>query len=211
MAGTTKKATRDQLFSADKRSSTAETTAELNKVVTDLDGLNALVTQLRTAHLYAPLGNPGFQIRTNFDVQNANAISYTNGGTIKTLSATSAFDTGTTKTITASKWGAAILSVDSSGTGTVTFASGAGYDSEALAIAGLASPGATHTVLGYVTILAAGSTWTAGTSALQGGTGGTPATTTNYYNSVNPNSLYFGSAYTVTAAQVAGLDGTVIT
>ena len=211
MAGTTIKATRDQLFSASKRGSTAETTAAWNKGVTDLDGLNTLVTALRNYVNYQPLGNPGFQIRTNFDVQNANAISYVNGGTIKTLSATSAFDTGTTKTITASKWGAAILSVDASGTGTVTFASGAGYDSEALAIAALTSPGATHTILGYVTILAAGSTWTAGTSALQGGTGGTPATTTNYYNAINPNALLIGSAYTVTAPQIAGNDGTVIT
>jgi len=31
-------------------------------------------------------------------------------------------------------------------------------------------------------VQAAGITWTAGTDALAGGAGGTPATTTNYYN-----------------------------
>lgn len=213
MAGTTIKATRSELFAADKRSSTAETTAEHNKAVTDLDGLNTLVTQLRQQMLYRALGNPGFQRVSNFDVNNANAISYLNGGTLKTLAATQTFDTGTSATIATTKWGAALLSVNSSGTPVVTWFTntGAGYTSEALAIAAITAAAATDTVLGYITVQAAGSTWTAGTDALQSGTGGTPATTTNYYNSVNPNSLYMGAAYTVTAAQVAGLDGTVIT
>lgn len=155
-----------------------------------------LVNQLQVQSLYRALGNPAFQIRSNFDVQNANAISYINGGTLKTLAATAAFDTGTAATIATTKWGAAILSVNSSGTGVVTWASGSQmtYASEAAAIAALTAVTATDTVLGYITVQAAGSTWTAGTDALQGGTGGTPATTTNYYNSVNPNSLYVGSA-----------------
>lgn len=161
---------------------------------TVVDDQKTLINQLRTQALYRALGNPGFAIDTNFDVKNANAISYLNGGTLKTLGANTSFDTGTTKTITASKWGAAMLTVNASGTGVVTWASGAGYDSEALAIAGLAAPAATDTVLGYVTVQAHASGFTAGTDALTTGTGGNVATTTNYYNAVNPNTLMVGAA-----------------
>jgi hypothetical protein len=140
--------------------------------------------------LYQPLGNPGFVIDTNFDVKNATAIPYLNNGTLKTLSANTSFNTGTTKVITANKWGAALLSLDSAGTATLTYASGNAYDNEAGAVAALTVPAATHTVLGYVTILTgSGVTWTAGTDALQGGVGGTTATTTTYYNVINPNGL----------------------
>lgn len=158
-------------------------------IVRFLANTRDLVNQLQTQSLYRALGNPGFVISTNFDVKNGNAISYINGGTLKTLGANTNFDTGTTKTITTATWAAALLTVNSSGTGVVTWTSGGAYASEALAIAALAAPAATDTVLGYVTVLAAGSTWTAGTDALASGTGGTPATTTNYYNSVNPNGL----------------------
>lgn len=154
-----------------------------------LENVRDTVNQLRAQSLYRPLGNPTFAIDTNFDVKTTVAISYVNGGTLKTLAANTSFNTGTTKTITAAKWAAALLSVNSSGTAVLTWTTGDAYDSEALAIAALAAPAATDTVLGYVTVLAGASTWTAGTSALQSGTGGTPATTTNYYNSVNPSNL----------------------
>lgn len=157
--------------------------------------------------LYQPLGNPGFAIDTNFDVKNGNAISYLNGGTLKTLSANTSFNTGTTKVITADKWGAALLSVSSSGTATVTYASGNAYATEAAAIAGLTSPGATHTLLGYVTILTGnGATWTAGTDALQGGVGGTAATTTTYYNAVNPNGLRWETTATLVEDATTAVD-----
>lgn len=142
---------------------------------------------------YALFGNPGFQIRTNFDVQNATAFFYTNGGVMKTFAATGAFDTLTVKTITTARWAAALLSVSAAGAGVVTWCTG-DFATEALAIAallGTTNPGqaaanpalpAGNTPVGYVTVLAAGSTWTAGTDALAGGAGGTPATTTNYYN-----------------------------
>jgi hypothetical protein len=206
-----------------------QTIIEHNRAVADLEVLraalaavNTLVNQLQTQALYRALGNPGFAISTNFDVKNANAISYLNGGTLKTLSANTSFDTGTALTIPTVKWGAYLLSVDATGTAVATGFNGvanAGYASEAAAIAALTAAAATNTVLGYVTILAAGITWTAGTDALTTGTGGTPATTTNYYNSVNPNSLYVGAALTtttvdaagdMTAAQVKDIAGTVI-
>ncbi len=161
------------------------------KTVTD--DLKALLNQCRLAFLYGSLGNPGFVINTNFDVKNGNAISYVNGGTVKTLSANTNFDTGTSKTLTGAKWGAAMLTVNSSGTGVVTWAA-ADFASEALAIAALVAPAATDTVLGYVTVLAHASGFTAGTDALTTGTGGNVATTTNYYNSINPNALALGAA-----------------
>ena len=142
--------------------------------------------------LYQPLGNPGFVIDTNFDVKNGAAIDYLNAGTLKTLAADTSFNTGTAKILTANKWGAALLSLTDAGAATVTYASGAAYDTEAAAIAALTVPAATHTLLGYVTILTGTDvTWTAGTDALEGGTGGTAATTTNYYNAISPNGLRF--------------------
>lgn len=165
--------------------------ATYKTVVTDN---KVLLNQIRQLQLYGVLGNPGFAISTNFDVKNATAVYYTNGGTLKTLAANTNFDTGTAKTITGSLFGAAVLTVNSSGTGVVTFASGAGYASEALAIAALAAPAATDTVLGYVTIQAHASGFTAGTDALTTGTGGNVATATTYYNSINPNTLMLGAA-----------------
>lgn len=167
--------------------------AELAAVANSTTPSEALANQLRQGLLYQPYGNPGFIIDTNFDVKNATAIPYSNGGTLKTLAANTSFDTGTTKTITASKFGAAVLSVNSSGTGVVTWAAGAGYDSEALAIAALTAPPATDTVLGYFTLQAHASGFTAGTDALTTGTGGNVATATTYYNSLNPNTLMIGA------------------
>lgn len=170
----------------------------------------ALLNQLRQATLYGVLSNPAFVINTNFDVKNGNAISYVNGGTIKSLSANTNFDTGTSKTITGSLYGAAVLTVNSSGTGVVTWASGAGYASEALAIAALVAPSATDTVLGYVTVQAHASGFTAGTDALTLGTGGNVATATTYYNSINPNTLMIGAAVS-TSAPAALTNSTALT
>lgn len=212
MAGTTIRAVRTELPAGSPRAASHETTAQHNASVTDLDALAALVNQLRVNALYNVLGNPGFQRVSNFDVNNANAFYYTNGGTLKTFAATTTFDTGTSAQIASAKWGAALLSINSAGSAVVTWftAAGAGYASEALAIAAMTAAAATDTVVGYITVLAAGSTWVAGTDALASGTGGTPATTTNYYNSINPNVLYVGAAVSVTAAKVADQAGTVI-
>ncbi len=91
---------------------------------------------------------------------------------------------GALGTIPASTWG--VIAVDVVAAGTVTYLSGAanyttGYTTEAAAIAALPSRIATKARLGYLTILASASTWVAATDALQGGSTGNPATTTNYY------------------------------
>src|SRR5262245_61932250 len=65
--------------------------------------------------------NPGFAIDTNFDVKNANAITYAVSGVLKTLSANTSFDTGTAATITANLFGIFILTHNGT-TATVTWA-----------------------------------------------------------------------------------------
>lgn len=160
-------------------------------------------------------GSGQFGISSNFDVTNAQAILTYINGLPSSVKVSSAFDTGTTAIITADKWGIAILTWDGT-TPTVTWAStGAthmAYASEAAAIAALGTgnlvPATGFVSLGYVTVLTgSGVTWTAGTDALAGGSGGTAATTTHY---VSDPSL--GGEYGVAAvAQLANSVRTVIT
>lgn len=115
---------------------------------------------------------------------------------------------GALGTIPASKWG--LISVERVAAGTTTFVSAAadyttGYNTEALAIAAIPAISAGKVRVGYVTILASSSTWVAGTDALAGGTGGNPATTTNYYNDA---SIYGQAA--LTAKQIGDMNGVVI-
>lgn len=175
----------------------------LANVKTAMDELKALLNQSRTARLYGIYGNPGFAIDTNFDVKNATAIFYTNGGTMKTLSANTNFDTGTTKTVTGSLYSAALLTVVAAGTGLVTWAASS-YASEALAIAALPAPAATDTPLGYFSIQAHASGFTAGTDALTTGAGGNVCTATTYYNNVNPNAQVLGAAASNTLVLTKG-------
>lgn len=132
--------------------------------------------------------NPGFAIDTNFDVKNGNAISYTLSGVLKTLSANTSFDTGTAATITATLWGIAILTYNGSASAVTWYTTSAAqsFATEALAKAALGSGNLVRpsgsAILGYITVQAGASLWTAGTDALATGTGGTPANATNYYN-----------------------------
>ena len=145
------------------------------------------------------LANPTFDIDTNFDIKNTEPITYCTDGLLRTLSDNTSFNTGTAATITAAKWGIAILTHNGT-TATVTWATTSAamaYASEALAIAALGKistliPAASFASLGYVTVLAGASLWTAGTDALEGGAGGTPATTTNYYNDPTLNGTFGG-------------------
>lgn len=145
-------------------------------------------------------GNPAFAIDTNFDIKNANAITYSVGGVLETLGANTNFNTGTAATITATLWGIAILTTITGGTTSVTWATTSaamGYATEAAAIAALGTitslcPTAASSSLGYVTVQAGASLWTAGTDALETGTGGTVANATNYYNDPSLNGTFGG-------------------
>lgn len=130
-----------------------------------------------------PLGPANFEISTNFDIQNGDAFNMIAAGVPVTIATDQAFDTGTTATTAIDTWIAAILSIDADGTTHVDYGAADQVD-EAAAIASLAVVVASGEVtLGYVTILTdSGATWTAGTDALQGGTGGGPSDDTNYYN-----------------------------
>lgn len=193
-----------------KLSAERETTLQLNVALDDMETLRAavaatqtLVNQLRRQQLYNVFGNPGFVIVSNFDVKNGTAFYYTNNGTLKTLAVDQTWDTGTTKTIATTQWSSALLTITAGASRVLTWAASE-YASEALAIAALpAMPNATDTVVGYITVQAAGSTWTAGTDALATGTGGTPANATNYYNSVNGNDAQVGAALTTTTVDLA--------
>lgn len=128
---------------------------------------------------------------------------------------------GALGTIPTAKWG--IIAIDRVAAGTTTFVSGAanyttGYATEALAIAACPAKTTDKARVGYVTILATTPGWVAGTDALAGGTGGTPATTTNYYAIASPFELTADSANAIllgsrafTAKRVGNLDGAAIT
>lgn len=119
---------------------------------------------------------------------------------------------GALGTIPASTWG--LILVQRVAAGTCTFVSAAdnyttGYASQDAAIAAMPSPTASRVPIGFVTILASGSGWVAGTDALAGGTGGTPATTTNYYSFIGAADVTTGPWANV--LQIANPEGTVIT
>jgi len=161
-----------------------------------LTALEGIVNGMRLNSLYGLFGNPGFVIVTNFDVKNAVAFYYSNGGTLKTMAIDQAWDTGTAQIIAIDKWSSALLTIAANATKTVTWSATLNAASEALAIAALPAVPAGHTPVGYITVLTgSGVTWTAGTDALASGTGGTPATTTNYYNSMNPNASVVPAAF----------------
>jgi len=156
---------------------------------------NALFTRIA----YGTFDNPGFVISTNFDVKNGNAVTYSIANVLKSLSANTNFDTGTAATITANLWGIGILTYDGT-TPTVTWATTSAamaYATEATAKAALGTlaslvPASGFASLGYFTVQAGASLWTAGTDALATGTGGTPANATNYYNDPTLDGWYGG-------------------
>lgn len=158
-------------------------------------------------------GPANFAINSNFDIKNSNAVQCVIAGISQQLAASTNFDTGTAATITSAKWGIAMLSWDGT-TATVKWqatATAMAYASEAAAIAALGTapliPASGFAPLGYVTVLAGAALWTAGTDALAGGTGGTPATTTNYYNDPSLN----GTVGPALATLIANMSGTVVT
>jgi hypothetical protein len=89
-------------------------------------------------------------------------------------------------TIPADKWGLYKFVIGVNGTIDCLAAAAnftTGYDTEAEAIAAIPATTAAHAPLGYITVLTAvGDPFVGGTDALQGGTGGNPASDTNYYD-----------------------------
>jgi len=133
-------------------------------------------------------GNPALAIDTNFDAQSTATVVIAIDGVLHTIAAATC-DTGTTATFPAAMWGIFLVSSDSAGTLTATWStsSGAGYGTEVKAKAALGALPASEAPIGYVTVLAhASNSFTAGTDALQGGTGGNPSADTNYYNLADP-------------------------
>jgi hypothetical protein len=130
--------------------------------------------------------SPVLAIDTNFDVKNTETIVFVAEGVKYTLGDNTSFDTGTTKTITGSQWGAFIVEAATASTGSVQWAASS-YASEALALAAAKAltPTASKCTIGVVTVQAHASGFTAGTDALATGTGGNVAAATNYYDLAN--------------------------
>lgn len=132
--------------------------------------------------------SPVLAIDTNFDVKNTEQTVFVAGGVVYTLGDNTNCDTGTTKTITGSLWSAFLVEATDASTLTARWAS-TSYASEALALAAAKAlvPATGKTIIGYVTVQAHASGFTAGTDALTTGTGGNVATATNYYSLAVPN------------------------
>jgi hypothetical protein len=136
------------------------------------------------------------------------AATITIAGVPVLVAATTAQAIGALGTIPASTWG--VIAIDAVAAGTISFVSGAanyttGYTTEALAIAAMPAKTAAKARTGYFTVLASASAWVAGTDALAGGSGGNPATTTNYYPIYGVCDTLFW-----TANQIADRSGTVL-
>lgn len=117
---------------------------------------------------------------------------------------------GALGTIPASKWG--VIALDRVAAGTLTYVSGAanyttGYATEALAIAAEPAKTANKARTGYITILASASGWVAGTDALQGNTGGNPATTTHYFANLG----YTDALFWPNVSAIANTENQIIT
>ena len=125
------------------------------------------------------------------------------GGVIGSVAAETAKAFGSLGTIPTGTWG--LIAIERIANATTSFVSAAanyttGYATEALALAAMPARTANKACTGYITIYAGhASGWVAGTDALQGGTGGNPATTTNYYGVYGINDALFW-----TANQIAG-------
>ena len=153
-------------------------------------GLTTLLTRIYNFTRNRLMGDPGLAIASDFDVQNTLAYTYMLGGQTYSDAASGTCDTGTAATFAAGTWGVFKVSVDASGGLTATWAtnSSLGYGTEALAIAALPDTPSDELSIGYVTVQAhASNSFTAGSDALQGGSGGNVSQDTNYYDADDPN------------------------
>lgn len=117
-------------------------------------------------------------------------------------------------TIPTNQWGVYRVSSDISGTITVTAGAanyGAGYASEAAAIAAVPATPVDEWNLGYFTVQTnTGNPFVANTDALQGGASGNPANATNYYRGTGVPWLAFGSPVVYTGAIFFVLDTVLV-
>ena len=118
-----------------------------------------------------------------------------------TVAAGVTWDTGTTKDIAIDQWAAALLSIDIDGTTAyLQWTADAANEAAAIALLGGITPTG-DVVAGYGTVQTkAGVSWLAGTDALETGTGGDVALSTNYYNHINPDASLIGAAVATTDA-----------
>lgn len=153
-----------------------------------VSGNNSIRTHLMGDRLFS--GNPALAISSNFDVS-VNAVVVAIDGALASIGA-GVCDTGTTATFPSGKWGVFLVSTDSAGTFTATWDTNGsnGYDDEEQAKNALPDAPDSEAPIGYVTVQAhASNSFTAGTDALQGGTGGNPSQDTNYYNQADAGRL----------------------
>ena len=112
------------------------------------------------------------------------AFGYLINGTAYTKAAVAAGTAFSAQTIPLAKWGSYRMSVNTAGTLTLTAApdNTTGYATEAAAIDDVPAVPLNEWNVGYLTVQAqSGNNWIAATDALQGGTTGNEAQTTNYY------------------------------
>ena len=131
------------------------------------------------------------------DVRLANtAFTGTWSGTQATFAANATgTSVGALGQIAANTWGIILVEASNSTTlvFTAAFNAGAGYATEALAIAALPARTVGRRYVGYATVRAdAGAVWIANTDAFAGGTTGNQAQTTNYYAGEGPAYSVFG-------------------
>lgn len=172
-------------------------------------GMNNLLALL--AGQEVPGTTATLSIGTTVTLATSASVIYVDG-VYAAVTALTAQAFGALGTIPASTWG--LILVQRVAAGTETFVSAAanytsGYASEELALAAIPAPTSARVPIGFVTILASASTFVVGTDALAGGTGGNPATTTNYYNFIGALDVTTGPW--TNATQVGNQAGTVIT
>lgn len=176
---------------ASKYALLANTVDLVNEIQTDHDADTTWGTDMKTllnllqhrSQNFILSVSPVLAIDTNFDVKNTEVTVFVAGGVVYSLTDNTSCDTGTTKTIATTKWGAFIVEAADATHLTATWAA-SDYATEALALAAAKAltPTTAKCCMGFVTVQAAGSTWTAGTDALATGSGGTAANATNYYS-----------------------------
>lgn len=173
MAGTTTK-NHDSLS---RDSIERQAVIQFNKLVTDVSALVAAGNGTGNVTVVTPTIGSTVTVAVP-----ASVISIDGVRTLIAAETAKAF--GALGTIPTGKWG--LIALERVAAATTTFVSAAanyttGYATEALALAAIPAITASKVRVGYLTILATTPGWVAGTDALAGGTGGTPATTTNYY------------------------------